>query len=279
MASKRYRLSDLRLCVDRVIAADNKIAAAKTAIKENKENEPQIIMPAGASFHPMKMAIVTGKKWDNGRKLNVAFLDGSATQRQKAQKYAESWMQFANITFAFGSSASAEIRISFVADDGSWSAVGTDSLSKPDFPQGKPTMNFGWLRDGTDEEEWRRVVTHEFGHALGAIHEHQNPSGGIKWNVPAVLRYFSGPPNNWSPQEIHNNILDKYSIKQLNATKFDPASIMLYAFPPQLIIGGGGTPNNTKLSAGDKKFIAVMYQKPGKAKVAATAKERTHPRL
>lgn len=33
-------------------------------------------------------------------------------------------------------------------------------------------MHFGWLRDDTDDVEWRRVVVHEFGHALGAIHEH-----------------------------------------------------------------------------------------------------------
>lgn len=278
MATKRYRLSNLRLCVDRVIAKDNKIAAAKSAIKENKDNEPHIVMPAGASFHPLKMAIVTGKKWENGRKLKVAFLDGSATQRKKTQKHAESWMQFANIAFAFGTSASADIRVSFVADDGSWSAVGTDCMSTPDFPLNEPTMNFGWLRDDTEDEEWRRVVIHEFGHALGAIHEHQNPKGGIKWNVPAVLQYFSGPPNNWSEEEIRGNILEKYSIDQLNATKYDPASIMLYAFPPQLIIGGHGTANNTKLSSGDKKFIAKMYKKPGTPKAAAP-QLRKHPSL
>jgi hypothetical protein len=48
---------------------------------------------------------------------------------------------------------------------------------------------------------------------------------------------------------------------QLNATKFDRKSIMLYSFPPEMIIGGTGTPENTKLSVGDKKFIRKMYPK------------------
>ncbi len=30
-------------------------------------------------------------------------------------------------------------------------------------------MNFGWLEDDTDDEEYRRVVLHEFGHALVAF--------------------------------------------------------------------------------------------------------------
>src|SRR6185295_18692300 len=130
----------------------------------------------------------------------------------------------------------ADIRISFNADPGSWSAVGTDCLVADFFKPAEPTMNFGWLRDDTDDEEWRRVVVHEFGHAIGAIHEHQNPRGGIKWNLPAVYAYFSGPPNNWTKEEIDFNVVQKYSINQLNATSFDRSSIMLYSFPPQLTV-------------------------------------------
>ena len=122
-------------------------------------------------------------------------------------------------------------------------------------------MNFGWLTDDTDDIEYRRVVTHEFGHALGAIHKHQNPSGGIQWNLPAVYAYFSGPPNNWSKEDIDFNVVQKYSMAQLNATKFDPKSIMLYAFPAALIKSGKATAENTNLSSGDKSFMRKMYPK------------------
>ena len=73
--------------------------------------------------------------------------------------------------------------------------------------------------------------------------------------------YFSGPPNNWSKADIDHNIVQKYSLAQLNASKFDPKSIMLYSFAPELIQGRAGTLNNTKLSTGDKRFIRRMYQK------------------
>jgi hypothetical protein len=215
------------------------------------------------------MALFTGKMWPKtGRTLGVRFLDGSKTQRKLAQKYANEWSLFANVVFKFNAGASAEIRVSFQADPGSWSAVGTDCLSAGDFPKKEPTMNFGWLKDDTDAVEWRRVVVHEFGHALGAIHEHQNPKGGIQWNLPAVYAAFSGPPNNWSKQDIDFNIVQKYSIDQLNATAFDPQSIMLYTFPAALIVGGVATANNTDLSAMDKAFIGTNYPKKGAAKPA-----------
>jgi len=253
---------DVRLCVDRVVRLHLKPKAAKLAGDENAKNRPKL--PAhlfGVSNHPLKIALQTGKLWKNGRSLGVHFLDGSPTQRDKVEHYAQMWSQYANINFDFSNSTEAEIRISFQADPGSWSAVGTDCLLPEDFPKSQPTMNFGWLSDDTDDVEYLRVVVHEFGHALGAIHEHQNPKSGIQWNVPAVYAYFSGPPNNWTKEEIDFNVIQKYSLDQLNATKFDRKSIMLYAFPPELVVGGVGTPENTNLSGGDKKFIGKMYPK------------------
>jgi len=252
----------IRICFDRPIPSEHKLEAARLAASENHRNEPsEMLFPAGVSRNPLKMALITGKRWDNARKLGVHFLDGSKKQRALTQKYADAWTKFANVTFDYEAGPQAEIRVSFVADSGSWSAVGTDALVRAAFRLGKPTMNFGWLRDGTSETEWRRVVIHEFGHALGAIHEHQNPSGGIRWNLPEVYHTFGGPPNRWTRNQIDINIVQKYSLNQLNATKFDGKSVMLYAFPSSLILGGGGTANNTDLSAGDKSFIAQMYPK------------------
>jgi hypothetical protein len=256
-----------RICFDRVIPLSLKSKAAALAVKENPANGPrpfQMMTPAisaGVSVHPMKMALFTGKRWKPGRTLGVRFLDGTKTQRSKTEHFAQEWLDYANVKMAFNAGPKAEIRISFQADPGSWSGVGTDCLLQDAFPPKEPTMNFGWLRDDTEDDEYRRVVVHEFGHALAAIHEHQNPRGGIKWNVKAVYNSFSGPPNNWSTEEIDFNILQKYSLDQLNATKFDIKSIMLYPFPPELIKGGKGTPMNTDLSEGDKKFIARMYPK------------------
>jgi len=252
---------ELKLCIDRVIPMEHKPIAAELARKENRHNEPDIHLLPGVTISPSKIALFTGKKWQPGKTLGVAFMDGSKFQKAKVIEKASEWMKYANVKFKFNAGSKAQIRISFEADPGSWSAVGTDCLVKQAFPKDEPTMNFGWLTDETDDTEYRRVVVHEFGHSIGAIHEHQNPKGGIKWNKPAVYAYFSGPPNSWSKDEIDHNVIQKYSMSQLNATKFDIHSIMLYAFPKALTIGGKGTPENTKLSKGDKSFIGKMYPK------------------
>jgi hypothetical protein len=122
-------------------------------------------------------------------------------------------------------------------------------------------MNFGWLNERTDDKEWRRVVVHEFGHALGCIHEHQSPNEHLNWDKDAVYRYFSGPPNNWDPKTIDHNILVKYSSEGTSATLFDPKSIMLYMFPAELFLDHKATNNNTDLSDMDKAFIRQMYPK------------------
>jgi len=269
MSKQLLTAAECHICVDRVVPLGLKIRAAEHAIKINKHNDPAVHLAKmrrmGVSAHPLKMALETGKQWTPGHTLRIRFLDGSATQRAKVKQQAEKWLSFANIKFDWKGGASAEIRISFSADPGSWSAVGTDCLLKEEFAKNEPTMNFGWLTDDTDDTEYRRVVVHEFGHALGCIHEHQNPSGGIIWNEKAVIAMYSGPPNNWSVGDIRSNIIDKYSLDQLNATKFDVKSIMLYSFPKELIKGPpslvkSGTPENTQLSARDKSFIHKMYE-------------------
>jgi hypothetical protein len=192
-----------------------------------------------------------GKLWVNGSTLRIRFLGGSASQHDVVKRFAPRWTEHANLRFEFGQAPDAEIRIAF-ADDGAWSYVGTDARG---IPVSEPTMNFGWLDEA--------VVLHEFGHAIGFAHEHQNPDGGIRWNEPVVIRDLAGPPNFWDEPTVRHNVLNKYSHDQINGTEFDPASIMLYSFPADWTLDGFHHEPNTKLSSVDQSFAASAQMYPG----------------
>ena len=210
--------------------------------------------------HVARMAVVTSKKWGSGFTLRCRFLDGSAKMQKKVRTLAKGWEKFANIKLKFVTKGPEEVRISFYADAGSWSAVGRDALNAAYFPVHQPTMNFGWVRDDFDPVEDKAVVLHEFGHALGCIHEHQAPTFDRKWNKAEVMKYFQGPPNFWDADAIQSNVLSKYSPRGIKATKFDPESIMLYAFDAELFSDGRGPTNeNVRLSVTDQTMIKKMY--------------------
>lgn len=205
-----------------------------------------------------KAALVEAKKWVNGKVLHVRFLDGDPVVWHKVEQFANQWSRHANIRFVFDSSPDAEIRISF-RYAGSWSYIGTDALDL-NIGDDQPTMNFGWLTPATANDEVSRVVIHEFGHALGLIHEHQNPATQIPWNREAVIQYYSGPPNNWSPEQTDLNLFKLYSADQTLYSQFDRDSIMLYPIPPEFLTDPTQAVGwNRALSATDIEFIGKWY--------------------
>ena len=126
---------------------------------------------------------------------------------------------FVNLNFVFVTTPRfAQIRISFDSEGGAWSALGRES----DFPRHKPSMNLGYLNT--------TIIIHEFMHALGMGHEHQNPNPGIEWDREVVLaagrtRY------GWDEAKTQLNILDTLEKGATSGSDYDPKSIMVYAFP------------------------------------------------
>lgn len=195
--------------------------------------------------------LVRRKLWPVGQRLRVRFLGGSAQQQALAQEQAAWWSESANLKFDFGNDPRAEFRVAFDANDGAWSYVGTDCRS---IPLDQPTMNLGFMDGGT--------AGHEFGHAIGLGHEHQNPEGGIVWNERVVIEALAGPPNFWTEEETRHNVLEKYSVDQVIGTQFDARSIMLYFFPGSWVESGIGTEANEVLSDVDREFIGSSRAYP-----------------
>ncbi|MCK5562366.1 MAG: peptidase [Thermoplasmata archaeon] len=222
-------------------------------------------------YRPQRMMAIGGrlravfefrKMWMNGSNLHVRFMDGTAAQHAIVKEEASWWTEHANLTFEFNEASDAEIRITFDPTSGAWSFVGTDCQN---IPQNEASMNLGFLDDGT--------AAHEFGHAIGLGHEHQNPEGGLRWNREEVIKDLSGPPNYWTVEQIEHNVMNKYKNNQIRGTEFDDDSIMLYAFPARWTLDGVATKSNDVLSRLDKEFIASEEAYTGRGKTGADAAE------
>ena len=135
--------------------------------------------------------------------------------------------------------------------------MGTDILSED---KTLPTMNLGWLTPTTNDDEYSRVVLHEFGHTLGCIHEHERPDNGIPWDKPAVYAYYK-ETDDWTKEEVDEQVFSKYDRNLIRANKLDKKSIMMYALPEELTKGDFSIESNDFLSEADKKFIAKLYPK------------------
>ena len=194
-------------------------------------------------------------RWTPGAVIKISFLDGDPALHARVETVARQWIQpgRANLFFDFRTDTKdTPIRISF-AGTGSWSVLGTTCRR---VPAGEPTMNFGWLKPDSTDAEVERVVLHEFGHALGLVHEHQLPAGGIVWNKPAV--YADLEPK-WSREKIQQNLFDTVNPAEATMTNLDPLSIMMYPIKKNWTLTGFSTGLNAKLSAIDTAFIHNMY--------------------
>ena len=210
-----------------------------------------------ASAGKFRAALLKEARWNPGDVITVGFLEGDPALQKRVRAVAEQWVgdNMANLTFSFQKKPGALIRISFGLR-GSWSAIGTTCRQ---VDPSKPTMNFGWLTPASTDLDVQRVVLHEFGHALGLIHEHQNPGGGIKWNKKQVTADLSGPPHNWTAKQLDTHMFKAYTKKETNFTKLDQESIMLYPIPTKWTTNHFSSELNIKLSSTDIAFIKKQY--------------------
>jgi len=236
-------------------------AAPKVCIDRVLPREQMLLQPTRRAGGRKRGISPIGKTWVNGSTLQVKFIGGTASQKAKVREQAGWWTEHANLTFDFNNAANAELRISFDSGDGAWSYVGTDCRG---IPLNQATMNLGFMDGGT--------TAHEFGHAIGFAHEHQNPAGGIQWNEAVVIRELAKSPNFWDEATARHNVLRKYTADQVNGTQFDPDSIMLYFFPAAWTLNGIATKANETLSSLDKAFVAgaKMYPKAGPTAASPT---------
>lgn len=214
------------------------------------------ITPYGTSFFVDRWLKTDGLTPNTGKiTLGVAFLGGTDAQRSAVKNLAPKWLDgnvgsFLSFRFDVDKGA-AQIRIAFDPKAGNNSYVGRRALS---VPADIATMNL--------QDVKQRQIFHEFGHAIGLLHEHMHPKAGIAWNEQVVIAELK-KNYGWSEKYVRQNVLAHFSAEA--ACVGDPSmnrkSIMIYQIPPHWTVNGYSTPLVQDISPRDRSCILGLYKR------------------
>ncbi|MFK0256598.1 hypothetical protein [Streptomyces sp. NPDC090445] len=248
-------------------------------------------------------------RWRPGSTVRVAFLDGNDQLHADIAAATAQITDACNLKLDFGhdeaagtfrrwttadTAFAAEIRVSFDLP-GFFSLVGTDSTDRTIGAGGGPvggnpgqrSLNLGRFTVNRPAQ-WEGTVRHEFLHALGFHHSHQNMRGTceseFRWDdeagyvptqdargvfvedahgrQPGIYTYLAGEPNRWPRAKVNHNLRTQDD-PDVVAGPFDARSVMLYRFPPFFYKSTPSscapTGNGQNLSDGDKRGLNLLY--------------------
>ncbi|MCF4997783.1 peptidase M12 [Pseudomonas syringae] len=242
-------MNELTQC--RLIQWPDEQAAYEAAINENPANAT-----ASRNARRKRSVINYSKLWASRRTLNIAFMEVLESEhKQRIIDAASRWLPYINLKFNFVEGKAGHIRITTQKNDNS-SMLGTDALLvHPD----TPTMNLGVSPAHADFEV---IVTHEFGHALGAMHEHQHPLANIPWNKPKVYEFYQNRQMNpLTKEEVERNLFKPFNTLDAIYTAYDRYSIMHHPVSNELTLGDWQVPINRNISKKDKRLMKLLYPK------------------
>ena len=200
--------------------------------------------PDGSKMDPLELKFLNLKDKPGGLKKQVPQAIKTIIK--------ERFEPYLNLNFEFISIKNkndADISIQFEKKKGSASSIGI--MCKNDVRNNRPSIIFSWFSVQT--------VMHEFGHALGMLHEHQNPRGSsIPWNRDKVIEW-ARETQGWDERRTEHNILKYYALGDTNGTNFDPLSIMKYSYPAELTRNNKAVTRCLRLSLNDIKFLSTVY--------------------
>jgi hypothetical protein len=248
----------------------------------------------GAPLAQVRGVVVRALTWKPGQIIKVCFHGGSRKAQERVARVASEWMQYANVVFDFAESGAprrcqeggaADIKVAFEDNKGWWSVPGTQSRAQD------PSMNLQFFGVDTPllangqaapEGSMRATILHEFGHALGLLHEHQSPNANCDAEIDWDSAYKVGAGIGWDKAQVDRNFRQLAMSSSLNATQVDRQSIMHYSLPPILFKRGKESPcfvtENLELSEQDRRFIASIYPKSEAPIVVSSAPPSALPR-
>ncbi|WP_455884441.1 M12 family metallopeptidase [Pseudomonas spelaei] len=193
-----------------------------------------------------------GKYWPQNSTLKIALYDYAMDDPYvlAVKKAASEWLPHINLTFEFVCGEDGDVRITqnLPGDHGGRSMIGTDAKNAPPYA---PTMS---LPADPGASSFAVTVMHEFGHMLGAHHEHQHPDANIPWNRPNLDRLFD-------QSELQTNFRPLPRSDIYDFSRYDPDSIMHYSIAPSWSTDNTFHSRNAMLSADDIAWANKAYPK------------------
>jgi hypothetical protein len=196
--------------------------------------------------------------WNEGDTVYVQFLNGSPALQQQVMQYARLWEKHANIVF-LRTTGIGNIRVLFNSKGANNSAIGIVSNS---MPLEEPSMNIDSTYLTREPTYFRTAVIHEFGHAIGFLHEHSNPKINVQWNKQAIYDYHA-KNSGWSKEQVDWNIFYVHEMRYTNGLDYDPKSIMHYPIEAWETLNGYSQGWNNEISEGDIKMASLLYPRIG----------------
>lgn len=199
--------------------------------------------------------------WNPGTTIKVKFLTGSKKIRTSVLNHAKEWEKYANLKFQVVETGNADIRILIGRNNGHSSYIGTVARN---IDISEETMNLDSADLGTNMADWKGTVLHEFGHAIGLLHEHSSPISGIQWNKEKMYKIYL-KEQGWDKEMVDYQVFRTLNSSYTNGSKYDPKSIMHYPIYPEETLDGYAVGWNNVLSKGDIEIVKALYPLKGKS--------------
>lgn len=209
-------------------------------------------------FPTVQIVVDSRRLWPSGP-VRVRFIDSTSDRQQHVQAIASEWISpDLNLSFQYVDSEPADVRVSLPDQVGA--AQSEIGILARNIPVSRPTMIIGFDRT-TSEEQLRALVLHEFGHALGAVHEHQRLDAGIKWDKEYVYGFYR-KQYGWDEPQVDRSVFSPHAGRVKQSAVFDRNSVMMYAILPGFTTDGFVQRWNARLSAADIQLMNELYGKP-----------------